>query len=164
MDGWFDLSMPWWAFAVRGALAYLGLLLLMRLAGKHAFGEMSPFDIVVLILVGGTLRSAIVGDDRSVLGPFIAIGSILVVDTVLAHLAAHSVACNRLIEGRAALLARAGAVIPGSLERHRVARAAFERGLRSRGIRSVEEVAEARLEADGRMSFIKGASHEREAS
>lgn len=164
MNGWFDLSMPWWSFAARGALAYLGLLLLMRIAGKHAFGEMSPFDIVVLILVGGTLRTAIVGDDTSVLGPFIAIMAILAVDTALAHLAASSAWCNRLIEGRAALLAKGGALLPGRLERHRVARAAFERELRSHGIRSVEEVDEARLEANGRLSFLKGVSDERETS
>jgi uncharacterized membrane protein YcaP (DUF421 family) len=164
MNDWFDLSMPWWAFAVRGAVAYLGLLLLMRVAGKHAFGEMSPFDIVVLIVVGGTLRTAIVGDDTSVLGPFISVMAILVVDTVLAHLAARSAWCNRLLEGRASLLARSGALIAGRLERHGVARAAFERELRSCGIRSVEDVDEARLEANGRMSFLKGARHEQENS
>lgn len=164
MDGWFHLSMPWWAFAVRGAVAYLGLLLLMRLAGKHAFGEMSPFDIVVLILVGGTVRTAIIGDDTSVLGPFIAVAAILVVDTVLARLAAHSAWCNHLIEGRASLLAKAGAVIPGRLERHGIARAAFERELRRHGIHSIHQVDEARLEANGRISFIKGVRHEHEAS
>jgi hypothetical protein len=42
---------------VRGAMCYIALLLMMRLAGKRAFGEMSPFDIVVLMLVGGALRS-----------------------------------------------------------------------------------------------------------
>lgn len=156
MDGWFELAMPWWQFAVRGAVAYVGLLVLMRVAGKHAFGELSPFDIVVLIVVGGTVRTAILGKDTSVLGPFIAIASILVVDAALARLAAVSPWCNRLIEGRSALLARAGALLPGRLERHSVARAAFEREMRVRGVQSIDDVVEARLEANGRISFLIG--------
>ena len=50
MDNWLP-TQPWWTFVVRGAVAYLGLLILMRLAGRHSFGEMSAFDIIVLVLV-----------------------------------------------------------------------------------------------------------------
>ena len=80
----FDMDLPWWEFAVRGATCYLGLLIMLRLTGKRAFGEMSPFDIVVLVLVGGALRSAMVGRDASLLGPFIAVAAILLVDKALA--------------------------------------------------------------------------------
>ena len=48
MSDQFELSMPWWEFVLRGACSYLGLLLALRLTGKRSFGEMSPFDIVVL--------------------------------------------------------------------------------------------------------------------
>lgn len=48
-----QLSEPWWHFALRGAVVYLILLCMLRLAGKRSFGEMSAFDVVVLILVGG---------------------------------------------------------------------------------------------------------------
>ena len=51
------LSDPWWVYAVRGAGVYLGLMLVLRLVGKRSFGEMTTFDIVVLMLVGGTLRT-----------------------------------------------------------------------------------------------------------
>ena len=61
MDSLFPQTMPWWEFGLRGIGCYLGLLVLLRLSGKRTFGEMSPFDIVVLILVGGALRSAMVG-------------------------------------------------------------------------------------------------------
>ena len=64
MDTLLNLSMPWWHFVVRGALTYLTLLLLLRLAGKRSFGELSPFDVVVLILVGGALRISAEGFAR----------------------------------------------------------------------------------------------------
>lgn len=67
-------------------MTYLGLLLLMRLCGKRAFGEMSPFDVLVLILVGGALRSAITGNDTSITAPFIGVAAFLLVDKIIAWL------------------------------------------------------------------------------
>jgi len=83
MNEWFALTEPWWHFAVRGVLTYLGLLLLMRLAGKRSFGEMSAFDVLVLVLVGGTLRTAIIGDDHTYLGAFIGVNNTLVTTAVM---------------------------------------------------------------------------------
>lgn len=56
---WLELRMPLWQLVARATISYLGLLLLMRPAGKHAFGDMSPFEILVLMIVGSTLRAAI---------------------------------------------------------------------------------------------------------
>jgi len=115
MQSLFPQTLPWWEFVLRGAGCYIGLLVLLRLTGKRSFGEMSPFDIVVLILVGGALRSAMVGKDDSFLGPFLAVAGVLALDKVLGTLATRNPAFNRLIEGRAALLAKHGKVIPGAL-------------------------------------------------
>ena len=157
MNELFELSMPWWQFAVRGAISYLGLLVLLRMTGKRAFGEMSPFDIVVLILVGGALRSAIAGNDTSLLGPFIAIAAILALDKLLGQLATWSRTFNRILEGTPRLLAKSGQLVPGSLERSGIAPEAFERELRAHELRSVGEIDEARLEPNGRISVLKRA-------
>ena len=151
----FEMSLPWWEFALRGGLCYLGLLTLLRLSGKRSFGEMSPFDIVVLMIVGGTLRSAIVGHDTSLPGPFIAVATILLLDKLLCWLAAASPLVDRILEGDSVTLVRDGRLLPGALFRHNISRAAFERELRAHKLRSVHEVDEARLEANGRLTFLK---------
>ena len=155
MDGWWELAMPWWHYVVRGALAYLGLLVMLRLAGKRAFGDMSPFDIVVLVVVGGLLRTAILGDDTSFLGPFLAIAAIIGLDVLLAFLCARSPRLDRWLEGRSVVLVLGGDVLRERLRRHNVADGALQRALRMHGVRSAAEVAEARLEANGSMSVLK---------
>ncbi|WP_256452170.1 hypothetical protein [Luteibacter aegosomatis] len=40
MNDLIELSAPWWTYVLRGAVTYLGLLVLMRLSGKRTFGEM----------------------------------------------------------------------------------------------------------------------------
>jgi len=158
MEAWWTLAMPWWHFAVRGMVAYLGLLFLLRVTGKRSFGDMSPFDIVVLVMVGGLLRSAIVGSDTSLLGPFVAVASILSIDLLLAWLCARSAVLDRLIEGRSITLITAGKVFRDRLRHHNVPEEALERELRAHGIAGPESVREARLEANGRVSVIKVAS------
>jgi uncharacterized membrane protein YcaP (DUF421 family) len=127
---------------------------MLRLTGKRAFGEMSPFDIVVLVLVGGALRSAMVGRDASLLGPFIAVAAILVIDKALAWIAARSPVVDRLMEGRAVLLAKGAKLVPNALRRHGISPAAFDRELRSHEHGSLDGVREARLEANGRITVL----------
>lgn len=155
MHAWWHLTEPWWAFAVRGAVVYLGLLLLLRLVGKRSFGEMTSFDIVVLMLVGGTLRTAIVGEDKSLLAGFIGVAAIFLVDKFIGLICARHPRIDRWVEGKDSVLARDGKVLDDALRRHEVSPAAFHRALRQHGLRGVEEVAEARLEANGKISVRK---------
>ena len=152
MEGWFDLAMPWWAFVVRGLLGYLGLLLLLRMAGRHSLGEMSAFDIVVLVMVGGALRPALLGGDTSVLGPFIAVATIVAASAVLARLSSRFPRFNRWIEGPAVVLARDGRILDEVLREHSIARAALERELRLKDVHAEHTVRVARLEANGHIS------------
>ena len=149
-----ELTMPWYMFVVRGAIAYVGLLVLLRLAGKRTFGELSAFDIVVLILVGGTLRTAIVGDDNSLLGAFIGVATILALDRIIAFFSARMSVLNRLVEGEPAVLARYGLVDRDALRRNNVPMAMLERAMRAKGVRSVGDVIEARLEPNGKITIV----------
>jgi uncharacterized membrane protein YcaP (DUF421 family) len=149
------MNMPWWLFVLRAVMAYVGVLILVRLTGKHSLGEMSPFDILMLIFVGSLMRTAILGDDHSAIGPFVAVITIFGLDKLLAIAAARSARFNRLMEGVPSLLARDGMQTPGALRRHDIPQEAFERALRAHGLRTVGEVAEARLEPNGKITVIK---------
>jgi len=155
MNDLFVLSMPWWHFVVRGALSYAALLVLLRMTGKRTFSDMSPFDIVVLVIVGGALRSAMIGTDTSLPGPLLAVATILVLDKLLAQLAARSELFNRILEGTPLLLAAGGQVAAGALKKAGIAKASFERELRLHGLSSLQEVAEMRLEPNGKISVLK---------
>jgi uncharacterized membrane protein YcaP (DUF421 family) len=65
----FSLSLPWWEFMARGAIVYVCILFLVRLSGKRTVGEFTPFDLVVVILIGESTQGAMTGGDESVLAP-----------------------------------------------------------------------------------------------
>jgi len=157
MESLWTLSMPWWQFVLRGGLVYVGLLLMLRAAGKRTFAELTPFDIVALMLVGSSLRSAIVANDTSVLGPFLAVGTMVLIDRLMTWACAASVAVNRWVEGKPVTLAKDGRMLDRVLLAQGVPREGFERELRHHEIDSIEEVAEARLEPNGRISVRRRA-------
>jgi uncharacterized membrane protein YcaP (DUF421 family) len=150
-----ELSMPWWQFVVRGIAVYLVLLCMMRLTGKRSFGEMSAFDLIVLMLVGGTVRTSIIGSDNSFLGGLIAVASILAADRALGWVCSRNAFVNRLIEGRPSLLVRNGVRVPGALRRCSLPEAAFERALHAEGIEDETTIATARLEPNGKITVIQ---------
>ena len=155
-----QLHDPWWVYALRGGGVYFGLLIVLRLMGKRSFGEMTTFDIVVLMLVGGTLRTAIIGDDKAPLAAIIGVLAIFLLDKGIAWTCARWPRLDRLVEGKASLLARDGQVIDGALRKHDMSEAAFRRVLREQGLREVGDVAEVRLEANGKISVLKAARHD----
>jgi uncharacterized membrane protein YcaP (DUF421 family) len=151
----FELAMPWWHFVLRAIGAYLLVLLMLRIVGKRSFGDMSTFDLIVLVLVGGTLRNSIVGPDVSFPGAMIAVASILVTDRALAWICTHSPWLNRVVEGRPTVLVQDGELVPGSLERVSLPEAAFRRALHAAGMEDTRNVSIARLEPNGKITLVR---------
>lgn len=149
------LALPWWEFAIRGVAVYLILLLLMRVSGKRSFGEMSAFDVIVLVLVGGTLRTSIVGPDTSFLGAVIAVAAILASDKILAVICARHPSIIRIVEGKATFLVRNGRKFPEVLRQCNIPEAAFNRALHTNGVESTGENINVRLEPNGRITVTK---------
>lgn len=150
-----DLSMPWWHFVLRGVVIYIILLCMMRLTGKRAFGEMSAVDVVVLMLVGGTLRTSIIGSDTSFLGGIISVAGILATDRALAWMCTRNAFINRLIEGRPSILVRNGERMPSALRQCNLPEAVFERALHAAGLENETSVITARLEPNGKVTLIR---------
>lgn len=151
----FELAMPWWHFVLRGAGAYLAILIMLRIVGKRSFSDMSTFDIIVLVVVGGTLRNSIVGSDHSFPGSLIAIAAILATDRALAWMCTRSAWLNRVVEGHPTVLVHDGEVVPGALERVSLPPAAFRRALHAQGLEDAQSIRIARLEPNGRITLIR---------
>ena len=61
----FTLDVPAWNIVLRTAAIYVVILLGLRLAGKREIGQMTVFDLVVLLLIANAVQNAMVGPDTS---------------------------------------------------------------------------------------------------
>ncbi|RLT38341.1 MAG: DUF421 domain-containing protein [Chloroflexi bacterium] len=143
-----------WEIALRTALIYGALLLALRLAGKRELGQMTPFDLVVILLVANAVQNAMVGPDTSLTGGLVAAGVLILTNYGLAALRARVPWLRSAIEGHAVLLINDGAFIEANLRKERVGREEVLMALREHGVDDPTNVRLAVLETDGTISVV----------
>ena len=137
---------------VRAAVGYAFLLLVFRLTGKRQVGQMTPFDLVVVLIVSNVLQNAMIGNDSSITGGIIGALAIFALNGFVARLAFHSRAVERLLEGQPTLLVHDGRVDEAALRRELVTREELHQALRSAGMFEPHEARFVMLEPTGRIT------------
>ncbi len=147
-------SIPWLDIVVRTTVAYAVLLMGFRLFGRRQLGQMTPFDLVVVLLIANALQNAMVGPDTSLVGGVIAAVTLLAINRTVAFLRTRLPWFERAAEGGPILLISEGKVIDGRLEREGISLPELEQAAREHGIARLEDVDLAVLEVDGTVSIV----------
>ena len=140
---------------LRTGVIYLLVLIGVRLSGKREVGQMTPFDLTLLLLLSNSVQNAMTGPDTSLLGGVIAAGTLLILNYAVADLAGANRRFRKLIEGEPSLLVHDGKIIESHMAREHVSMDELHRALREHGINSSDQVALAVLEVDGSISCLK---------
>ena len=139
---------------IRTIAVYLVILIGLRLAGKREIGQMTVFDLVVLLLIANAVQNAMVGPDTSLVGGILAAIVLLLVNAAVAGLRLRSPRLRRLVEGTPTLLVLHGEVIPQHMRREGIDEESLLVALREHGVAEISEVEMAVLEIDGSISVI----------
>lgn len=150
----FQLSAPWWHFVLRAIVVYVLVMVLMRASGKRAVGQFTPFDLVLLILIGNAVQNGINGGDNSLTGAVIMASTLIVLNYIVALAIARSRRVEKWVEGVPVLLARDGQVFHDVLRRELVSNDDFAEALRMNGINDHAEIGLAVLETNGHISVV----------
>jgi uncharacterized membrane protein YcaP (DUF421 family) len=148
------LAIPAWNIVLRTAAVYLAILLGLRLAGKREIGQMTVFDLVVLLLIANAVQNAMVGPDTSLTGGILAAAVLLALNAIVAWLRLRWPRLRRLVEGSPTLLVLHGEVIADHLRREGLDEETLEAVVREHGVADLSEVEMAVLEIDGSISVI----------
>ena len=154
MSGMFVPSFPVWEFVLRGCLVYLGVMVLVRVSGKRAVGQFTPFDLVLLILIGNAVQNGLNGGDNSLTGALVLSIVLIGLNYLVALLSSRSPAARRWIEGEPVELARDGHIFRDVLRRQLVSRADFDKAMRESGCGELDHVQRALLETNGHITII----------
>jgi uncharacterized membrane protein YcaP (DUF421 family) len=148
------LDVPAWNIALRTAAIYLVALIGLRLAGKREIGQMTVFDLVVLLLIANAVQNAMVGPDTSLTGGVLAAVVLLALNAAVGRLRLRWPRLRRMIEGSPTLLVLHGEVLADHLRREGLNRETLETALREHGVAEVRDVEMAVLEIDGSISVV----------
>src|SRR5262249_50235953 len=104
------LGLPWWDKVVRTLVVYLGLLVLLRLAGKRQLAQVSTLDLVVLLLLSNVVQNAIIGNETSLPGGLLGAAILLVGNNLLVRLSYRWAWLSRILNGTSTVLYENGHV------------------------------------------------------
>ena len=141
--------------AIRTAVIYLVVLGGLRLAGKRDTGQMTPLDLVLLLLLANAVQNAMTGPDTSVSGGIVAAATLLLVNSGVNRLGKRGRPVRRWLEGTPRLLVRSGHVVSENLEREHLSVDDLHQAFREHGVLSLGDVALAVLEVDGSISVLR---------
>jgi len=141
--------------AARTGVIYILVLLGIRLTGKREVGQMTPFDLTLLLLLSNSVQNAMTGPDNSLVGGLVAATVLLVLNYLLAELSGLNRKFRGVIQGSPTLLIHNGQLISAHCAKEHVTVDEVERALREHGVGTIGEVALAVLEVDGSISVLK---------
>ncbi len=145
---------------VRVAIIYAACTVLLRIAGRRELSELSPMDLLAMLLLSETVSPAMTAGDETVTGGVVAASTLIALCMATGWMAYRSRGVERILQGSAAVLIHDGEVRPAILRRYRITATELETALHHNGLLSVAEVARAFVEPDGEITIIKAKDHE----
>src|SRR3984885_10808940 len=118
----------------RTGVIYMVVLIRVRLSGKREVGQMTPFDLTLLLLLSNSVQNAMTGPDTSLMGGAVAAGTLLILNYLIAEVSGANRRFRRLIQGQPTLLFSRGKTIESHMAKEHVSVDELERALREHGI------------------------------
>jgi uncharacterized membrane protein YcaP (DUF421 family) len=140
---------------LRATVIFAALYIVMRLLGKRELGQMTPFELIVLVVIGDLIQQGVTQNDFSLTGAVVAVSTIAFWALVMSWASYLWPRAERMLEGEPRVIVRDGEIIDGNLRRDRLTVSEIESEMRLAGISMLSDVAWAILEPRGKISFIQ---------
>jgi uncharacterized membrane protein YcaP (DUF421 family) len=139
---------------LRSVVVYLFILIAFRFTGKRQVGQLTPFDLVLLLIISNVVQNAVIGNDNSLGGGLLGAVVILALNWLVVEISFRSRFFRRTMEGSPTLLIHNGKMLNANLKSERITSDELAAALRKNGLASVEEVRFAVLEDNGQISVV----------
>lgn len=139
-----------------GVLAYVSLIVMLRVSGKRTLAKMNAFDLVVTVAIGSTLATIVLSKSVALAEGLLALALLIGMQFVLSWASTRMPWLRRVVTGEPRLLLRQGKMLEPALRDTRITREEVRAAVRAAGLAEVESVAAVVLETDGSFSVIAG--------
>jgi uncharacterized membrane protein YcaP (DUF421 family) len=149
-----QLSLPWWEFVLRAVIVYGFVLLLLRVTGKRQIGQMSPFDLVLLLVLSNAVQNSMNGGDNTVGGGLILATTLVAFNALVSFVTARNRTAEKWMVGEPEILIYNGKVMKKTLDAEAISMSELQGAMRSTGCDDIKDVHLATLELNGSISIV----------
>lgn len=149
-DNMFDLL----SVLVTASLAYLWMVLLLRVSGKRTLAQLNAFDFIVTVALGSILASVALNESVAWTEGALALSVFALLQFIVAWISTRSERARSALTSQPTVLLEDGEMIPSALLRERIDEDSVRAAVRGSGIGGLEQVAAVVIETDGSLSVI----------
>ncbi len=155
-DGWSGVART----VTVGTLAYVGMIVFLRVSGKRTLTKMNAFDLVVTVALGSSLANVLLDEDVALSQGLVAFALLIGLQYLVTWSGVRFAWVRRVVTGEPYLIASRGRLLPEALRHTRVAADEVRAALREQGFAHLDDVEAVVLETDGSLSVVGRASGE----
>src|ERR1700687_3534321 len=149
-----NIAVPWWELIVRSVVVYAFLLILLRLTGKRQIGQLSPFDLVLLLVLSNAVQNSMNAGDNSLVGGLISAATLVLANWLIGFATYRNKKLEALIEGRPLVLIHHGQLYEKAMSRAQLTHHELNAAIRQAGVFCPEDLHSAILENNGAISVV----------
>lgn len=143
-----------------GVIAYLALILMLRISGKRTLSQMKEFDFIVTVALGSTLATVLLSKDVTLASGTLAMALLILLQYILASTSVRSKRFAKFISSEPTLIYYEGAFLNKAMKKERVTEDEVRSILRGQQISSLKDVKAVVMESNGQFSVVKNGSTE----
>ncbi|MGY3266316.1 DUF421 domain-containing protein [Lysobacter sp. HA35] len=147
----------WWGplrIVIVGVLAYVALLLLLRVFGKRSLSKWNAYDLVLTVALGSTMASVVMSKDTTLVEGIVGFLLLLVLQYLVTSIAVRVRGFQTTLASKPTLMLARGRPLAHTLREQRVTQEEVLAAVRAKGLGSLDDVAAVVLETDGNFSVI----------
>jgi uncharacterized membrane protein YcaP (DUF421 family) len=150
----FGIHAPIVEIVYRTIIIYGAIVIGMRVTGARQLGQMTPFDLVLVLLIANAVQNAMVGSDVTIIGGLTAAVTLLALNRVVAFTTDRIPMLRKALEGEPVIVLNNGKLIKKQIDRAGLTEDMIMQSIREHGFDEAKEVRLAVLEVDGTISIV----------
>jgi uncharacterized membrane protein YcaP (DUF421 family) len=141
--------------ALRAIALYVFVVFVMRMIGRRELSTLTPFDLVLLIVLGDAIQQGLTEDDYSITGALIAVSTLAIMQVTASYISYRIKPFRKILKGEPIILIEDGKLLNQNLRRERITADDVAEEMRTQQITTFDQVQWAILESNGTISFIQ---------
>lgn len=138
-----------------GVLAYVTLVVILRISGNRTLSKMNAFDLVVTVALGSTLASVLLNKSIALAEGALAFALLVALQFIVTWLSVRAIWVRSLVTGEPRMLLYRGEFLPKALRRARVTENEVRAAVRSAGLAFLDDAEAVVMETDGSFSVVR---------
>lgn len=140
---------------VVGVLAYVTLVVFLRISGKRTLSKMNAFDLVVTVALGSTLATVLLTKNVALAEGALAFALLIALQFIVTWSSVRAGWVRRLVTGEPRMLLYRGDYLHDALRTARVTVDEVRSAVRAAGLPALHDAEAVVLETDGSFSVVR---------